>query len=203
MKVRTEARREAIVEAAATLFQEMGYERASMNELARRLGGSKATLYSYFPSKEALLVAVVKAFTTGHLAEAVDGLDVAFADLDLENVLTRFGERMLLVLTNDSTALAVYRMVIAESGHSDIGTLFHDSGPRESIGALAAFMTVAMEKGQLAKADPHLRAQQFLALVTAETNMRIYQQNPEPLQIAEIRKLVVNAVDMFLRGGVR
>ena len=68
MKVRTEARREAIVEAAATLFQEMGYERASMNELARRLGGSKATLYSYFPSKEALLVAVVKAFTTGHLA---------------------------------------------------------------------------------------------------------------------------------------
>ena len=48
-----------------------------------------------------------------------------------------------------------------------------------------------------------LRAQQFLALVTAETNMRHYQQNPEPLEIAEIRQLVVNAVDMFLRGGVR
>ena len=51
MKVKTEARREAIVEAAAQLFQEMGYERASMNELAKRLGGSKTTLYNYFPSK--------------------------------------------------------------------------------------------------------------------------------------------------------
>ena len=74
MKVRTEARRDAIVDAAAELFQECGYERASMNELARRLGGSKATLYNYFPSKESLLVAVVKAYATGHLSDAVDGL---------------------------------------------------------------------------------------------------------------------------------
>lgn len=203
MKVRTEARREAIVEAAATLFKETGYERASMNELARRLGGSKATLYSYFPSKEALLVAVVKACTTGHLSEAVNGLAAPFPSLDLEDVLTRFGERMLLVLTNDGEALAVYRMVIAEAGHSDIGMLFHDSGPGEAIQALAGFMAIAMEKGQLAQADALLRAQQFLALVTAETNMRLYQQNPAPLEIAEIRQLVLKAVDMFLRGGVR
>jgi hypothetical protein len=33
--------------------------------------------------------------------------------------------------------------------------------------------------------------------------MRLYQQNPAPLEIAEIRQLVLNAVDMFLRGGVR
>jgi hypothetical protein len=110
---------------------------------------------------------------------------------------------MLLVLTNDGEALAVYRMVIAEAGHSDIGMLFHDSGPGEAIQALAGFMAIAMEKGQLAQADALLRAQQFLALVTAETNMRLYQQNPAPLEIAEIRQLVLNAVDMFLRGGVR
>ncbi|MGC6388816.1 TetR/AcrR family transcriptional regulator C-terminal domain-containing protein [Ewingella sp. S1.OA.A_B6] len=203
MKVRTEARREAIIEAAATLFKEMGYERASMNELARRLGGSKATLYSYFPSKESILVAVVKAFSTGHLSDAVKGLAAPFPDLDLETVLTRFGERMLLVLTNDGTALAVYRMVIAEAGHSEIGMLFYDAGPSESIESLAAFLTMAMEKGQLAKADAHLRALQFLALVTAETNMRIYQQNPAPMDLPEIRQMVKNAVDMFLRGGVR
>ena len=131
------------------------------------------------------------------------GLAAPFPSLDLEDVLTRFGERMLLVLTNDGEALAVYRMVIAEAGHSDIGMLFHDSGPGEAIQALAGFMAIAMEKGQLAQADALLRAQQFLALVTAETNMRLYQQNPAPLEIAEIRQLVLNAVDMFLRGGVR
>ncbi|MFO6300028.1 TetR/AcrR family transcriptional regulator [Rahnella selenatireducens] len=203
MKVRTEARREAIIDAAAQLFQETGYERASMNELARRLGGSKATLYSYFPSKEALLVAVVKAYATGHLSDAVSDLTQTWADADLETILTRFGERMLLVLTNDVSALAVYRMVIAESGHSEIGTLFYDAGPRESVDILATFLASAMEGGQLAQADAHLRALQFLALVTAQTNTRVYQRNPAPLEIAEIRHMVSSAVDMFLRGAVR
>lgn len=203
MKVRTEARRDAIVDAAATLFQEMGYERASMNELARRLGGSKATLYSYFPSKESLLVAVVKAYATGHLSDAVNHLSAPLHEVDIETVLTRFGERMLLVLTNDGTALAVYRMVIAEAGHSDIGMLFYDAGPSECVEVLASFLKVAMDKGQLAEADPRLRAIQFLALVTAETDMRIFQRDPEPLNLEQIRLLVSNAVDMFLRGGAR
>ncbi len=60
MKVRTEARRNVILEAAVALFKELGYERTSMNELAKRLGGSKATLYGYFASKEELFRAVVK-----------------------------------------------------------------------------------------------------------------------------------------------
>ncbi|PKE29514.1 TetR family transcriptional regulator [Rahnella sp. AA] len=203
MKVRTEARREAIIDAAAQLFQETGYERASMNELARRLGGSKATLYSYFPSKEALLVAVVKAYATGHLSDAVSDLTQTWADADLETILTRFGERMLMVLTNDVSALAVYRMVIAESGHSEIGTLFYDAGPRESVDILAKFLGSAMDRGQLAQADAHLRALQFLALVTAQTNTRVYQRNPAPLEIAEIRQMVSSAVGMFLHGAVR
>ncbi len=54
MKVRTKARREANVKTAAQLFQEMGYERATMNELAKRVDGSNATLYGYFLTKEAL-----------------------------------------------------------------------------------------------------------------------------------------------------
>ncbi|TPG58259.1 TetR/AcrR family transcriptional regulator [Ewingella americana] len=201
MKVKTEARREAIIDAAASLFKETGYERASMNALSKRLGGSKATLYSYFASKEDLLVAVVQAYATGHLSEAVSKLSASGPDVDLATILTRFAERMLLVLTNDGSALALYRMVIAEAGHSDIGMLFYDSGPSESIAMLASFMSMAMEKGQLAHADAHLRALQFLALVTAETEIRIYQRNPAPLDLEQIRHLVKNAVEMFLHGA--
>src|SRR6516164_4508595 len=85
MKVRTEARRTAILQAAAELFQEKGYERASINELVRRCGGSKQTVYGYFPSKEALFMAVVQEVATGHLPEAVEeirGRDGAHADLE-------------------------------------------------------------------------------------------------------------------------
>ncbi len=48
--MRTEAKREAILKTAAQAFVELGYERASMSEIAARVGGSKGTLYAYFPS---------------------------------------------------------------------------------------------------------------------------------------------------------
>lgn len=202
MKVRTQARRESIVSAAAQLFQEMGYERASMNELAKRLGGSKATLYSYFPSKEALFVAVVRAHATMHLSDAVAELvDRIETGVSFYETLMRFGERMLSVLTNDISALAVYRMVVAEAGRSNIGMLFYESGPSECVDVLSNLMTTAMEQGDLRQDDPRIRALQFLALVTAETEIRIFQCEPEPFSTDEIRELTRRAVDMFLVGA--
>jgi AcrR family transcriptional regulator len=44
MRVRTEEKRQEIVEIAARLFEELGYERTSMSAIAARVGGSKATL---------------------------------------------------------------------------------------------------------------------------------------------------------------
>lgn len=202
MKVRTQARRESIVSAAAQLFQEMGYERASMNELAKRLGGSKATLYSYFPSKEALFIAVVRAHATMHLSDAVAELAGRIkTGVSLYETLMRFGERMLSVLTNDSSALAVYRMVVAEAGRSNIGMLFYESGPSECVDVLSDLMMAAMEQGDLRQDDPRIRALQFLALVTAETEIRIFQCEPEPFSTDEIRELTRRAVDMFLMGA--
>jgi len=57
MKSKTEAKRLAILNAASEVFREVGFERASMSEIRARIGGSKATLYNYFPSKDDLIVA--------------------------------------------------------------------------------------------------------------------------------------------------
>ncbi len=202
MKVRTETRRNAILEAAVELFKEKGYERASMNELARRLGGSKATLYGYFTSKEALFVAVVKAVATLHLADAIATISgEAAGQLSLEDLLVRFGERMMVVLTNDASALAVYRMVVAEAGHSVVGQLFDESGPAQLGEALAALFGRAIERGELRRADPKVLAAHFSALVTAETSNRLYQMDPQPMALDAIRQMVRRAVDMFLLGA--
>lgn len=202
MKVRTESRREAIVEAAAQLFQEVGYGQASMNELAKRVGGSKTTLYAYFPSKESLFEAVIRTHATSHLSEATEGLKAdAAKGAPVTEALMRFGERMLTVLTNDARALAVYRLVIAESGWSDVGELFHRSGPTESVAALGAFLRAAMDEGSLRPADSELRAKQFLALVTAEIEVRIYARYSAPLSPQQIRKMVKRAVEMFMTGA--
>ena len=50
MRVKTEEKRQAILEEAAKAFQELGFERTSMSEICARVGGSKATLYNYFAS---------------------------------------------------------------------------------------------------------------------------------------------------------
>lgn len=201
MKVRTEARRNVILEAAVALFKELGYERSSMNELAKRLGGSKATLYGYFASKEELFRAVVQTVAVSHLAEAAAELQEVSETATLEAQLMRFGERMLFVLTNDADALAVYRMVLAEAGRSDVGQQFQESGPTEYIRTLAGFMEAAMARGELRRMDPHVTALQFTALVTAETQRRLFQANPEPVSVEEIRALVGRAVEMFLAGA--
>lgn len=59
MRRTSEAKRDAILDVAAGLFREVGFERASMAEISARVGGSKATLYSYFDSKEALFFEVL------------------------------------------------------------------------------------------------------------------------------------------------
>ena len=205
MKVRTEARRTAIVEAATELFKEMGYERASMNELAKRFGGSKGTLYGYFPSKEELFVAVVKAVATRHLLEATQELAVEVVDGQpaLEARLKRFGERMLKVLTHDESALAVYRMVVAEAGRSDVGQLFYDAGPAAAMEAIAGLMAAAMDRGELRRSDPKVAAAHFAALVTAESDNRLYQKDPPPLTIEQIRQMVSRAVETFMCGAAK
>ncbi|WP_410012209.1 TetR/AcrR family transcriptional regulator [Sodalis sp. C49] len=202
MKVRTNERREAIVEAAAQLFQEMGYERASMNELAKRLGGSKATLYGYFSSKEELFTAVVRAYATQHLSDATVALMLEERpDEPLKAKLTRFGERMLAVLTNDGSAIAVYRMVVGEAGHSDIGMLFNDSGPRESIEKLSGLLSTAMDRGELRPGDAYVKALQFTSLLTAEIQHRIFQRHLQPVSLTRIQQMVGCAVNMFLTGA--
>lgn len=202
MRVKTKERHDAIVDAAAQLFLEVGYEGASMQELSKRIGGSKATLYNYFASKEELFVDVVCSFATKYLTEAGDEILLNEDEtLSLKEVLTKFGEKMLQVLTNETRALAVYRMVIAESGRSDIGKLFHQSGPKQSLIKLKVIIEAAMNKGQLIKDDPQVKALQFLALITAEVNNRHFYRDLPPVTSTQIKEMVERAVTMFLAGA--
>lgn len=203
MRTLTEERRQAIITAAAQLFQEIGYERASMNEVAKRVGGSKATLYNYFTSKEELFETVVRTYSASFLADAAAELTKPGSDkLSIEQKLTRFGERMLQVLTGDNQALQIYRVVVGESGHSDIGILFRESGIRQSMEKLAQVMADAEQKGELIAGDPMLRAMQFTALVKAETDALLYQRELPRFTRAKIKQMVGRGVQLFLNGAL-
>ncbi|CAM3458538.1 TetR family transcriptional regulator [Rouxiella silvae] len=202
MRTLSEERRKSIIDTATALFQEMGYERTSMNEVAKRMGGSKATLYNYFASKEELFEKVVRTYSTQLLAAAASELST-YSDhtTTLEQKLQRFGERMLEILVTDDKAIKIYRCVIGEAGHSNIGELFLASGTQESMDKLAELMWVAMENGELAAGDAVLRATQFTSLMRAEVDIVLYQRVPVLFKPDQITLMVKRGVQIFLYGA--
>ena len=87
MRTKSEERRVLILEIAAQVFQETGYEKASMAEISSRVGGSKATLYNYFPSKEELFLAVMELKAERHMLGIFELLT---HDAPLAEVLQKF-----------------------------------------------------------------------------------------------------------------
>lgn len=69
---RKEARPQELLDAALELFVEKGFAATRSEEVAARAGVSKGTLYLYYPSKEELLKAVIRANLSREIAEAED-----------------------------------------------------------------------------------------------------------------------------------
>ena len=69
---RKHARPQELLDAALELFVQNGYAATHSDEVARRAGVSKGTLYLYFPSKEELFKAVVRATLSNLIAEGAE-----------------------------------------------------------------------------------------------------------------------------------
>lgn len=197
MRVRTESKREAILEAASQVFLESGFEGASMAEIAARVGGSKATLYGYFPSKEDLFIEVMHDAAKRHCDRIFAALENDGDDLRL--ALQRFGERMLTVLCQES-AVQARRAIIAESGRSDIGVRFFEGGPKKGTAELGRFLALQMEKGKLRPSDPIVAAHHLMALLDSETITPRLFGIEKKLTKGYIREAVSRALETFLGG---
>jgi AcrR family transcriptional regulator len=96
LQARSRATVDAILRAAAQVFTAQGYAATTTNHIAERAGVSIGSLYEYFPSKDALLVALMEA----HLAEAETILATAAAEAfedadDVAAVVRRFVRAMV------------------------------------------------------------------------------------------------------------
>ena len=195
MRVRTDERRNAIIQAATEIFAKVGYERASMAMIAARTGGSKTTLYGYFPSKEELFWAAM----TGPMPEQGDqALSLLNpADPDVVSVLRQFGEAYLAIFASRA-AIAVTRTGIAESGADRrLGNLLYQRGPKRVLNALANYFSQLKAKNVFGDIDPQIGAVHFKGLLEAGII--------EPLLFgtkAEIKPLdaVGMAIDVLLRA---
>ena len=194
MRRKSEARREAILAAAAQEFGERGYEGASMSNIVARSGGSKQTLYNYFPSKDKLFVDV--------MVETISILTgKAYSELvesdDIHGALQRYGERYLEARQSPEL-LSLFRLVYGESGRSDIGKMLYEQGRMSGVRLLSAYLASAMDQGKLIKSDPMAAANHLLALLVSELIEPVIMRVREPATSHEISVIVARALSVFL-----
>jgi AcrR family transcriptional regulator len=148
---RAEARPEEILDAALEEFTARGFEAARMEDIAKRAGLSKAAIYLYFPSKVAVLEALIEA-KVGPLATGVQTLSTSgIAD-------PLMALRMLAMMAAhriaDPNLFAVPRLVIGISGRfPEIAKYYREHVVEKARAALETVIEAAMAKGQIRRVD--------------------------------------------------
>lgn len=193
-RVRTEEKRRQIVGIASQLFQELGYERTSMSLISEKLGGSKATLYGYFKSKEELLQAVLVYDVT----EEADRLMAEFlSGKNLREGLITLGKAYMHRRLSPGP-IANVRIVATQPEDSTIGKDFYERILGPAWRRLANRFKMMMDAGILKKADPWIAAMQWKGMCEWDMFERrllgaIKQADPN-----EIERASIAAADAFL-----
>jgi len=193
MRIRTDARRQAIISQASAVFREHGFAGASMSLIAARCGGSKATLYGYFRCKHDLLMAVMHDATETQ-ADAMMAIFDHVEDCPRATLIA-FGHAYL-DLTNSPEILAVKRIGISEGRDEAIGGLIYDQGPCRGLSMIAEHLQSWIDRGLLRDANTRVMAMHLRALLDANAEPVLYGAEPEFAR----EPAVAEAIDTFLRA---
>jgi TetR/AcrR family transcriptional repressor of mexJK operon len=189
-------RRQALLDAARTVFLEKGYANATIDEVVARAGGSKATVYSLFENKEGLFAALV-AEAAEELADLLQKspLDGAIADS-----LRAFGRRYLEILIRPER-LALFRLVLGECGRvPEVGDIFFRTGPQVIFQRVAELLRAAAASGQIVVSDAEGMAHFFIDALRGHVHMQVLLNPTRRPTPKEIERHVDFVVENFLRA---
>lgn len=186
-----------ILKGARTAFLELGYEGASTDEIVRRAGVSKGTLYNYFPDKQTL-------FTTFIEGECRKQANRVFKlegqPKDVEATLRESAQDFVKMLLSPSMQ-GIYRLAIAEAQRFPaLARIFYDSGPDLGTRRLSHLLAEAVARGELTIDDIELAAHQFDQLCKADIFYKSLFQVRCSFSQEEIDRIANGAVDAFLRA---
>ena len=191
------ARRKAFVDAARELFFANGYAGTTMSSIASKVGGSKTTLWTYFPSKEELFAAVVDDI----VAQYGDALAIDLPlDEPVPDVLRIFGNLLMTKLTA-TPILSLFRLVVGEAERfPHLAETFYERGPRRGKARAAVWVGEKMVRGELRMGDPMRAVQQFTGLCQSGLYQFAMLNLPESRDLARLQDDVDAAVDAFYRA---
>lgn len=186
-----------ILDGARTAFFDLGYEGASTDEIVRRAGVSKGTLYNYFPDKKTLFTAFVEEECR---KQATLLFQMEGQPDDIEAFLRAAARRLIRVLLSPFMQ-GIYRLAVAEAQRfPELARVFYDSGPDLGTRRLAQMLSGAAARGLLRIEDVDLAAHQFDQLCKADLFYKVLFKIRSSFTDEEIDRVADSAVDMFLRA---
>lgn len=192
-------KRQAILDAAFTVFARDGYRQASVDTVAATAGVAKHTIYNHFGDKESLFREAVAALADEALARNLAAVDSLRADREPSEALTEVGRKLAECYCDDKS-WALRRLLHAEfASMPDLQDIVRDRATDKVNDALADRLARVALAGKLRIEDPAVAAEQLGALLTAplETRSRL---GTRKISTAELDEVTRNAVQTFLRA---
>jgi TetR/AcrR family transcriptional regulator len=150
---RKEARPGELLQAALDLFVEKGYAGTSVEEVARRAGVSKGTLFLYFSSKEELFKAVVRANISGLFTQwnaEMDQFTGSTADL-VRHSLQQWWDRM-----GTTQASGITKLVMTESAtFPEIANFYSQEVIEPGNQLIRRLLQRGVDRGEFQAVDPN------------------------------------------------
>ena len=187
-------RRERIVSVAREVFFEVGYAGASMSMISARLGGSKATLYAYFNSKDELFEAIISERCSGFAAVFDDHLG---AD-DLRDSLKQIGRKLMEVVLSDD-AIRTMQLIVEESHRNPhLGKMFSTVMQSQGSTGLHELLQQAHERGQIAAPNVNEAATVLKSLLFGDCHFKRMMNLTPPPDEATVHRQIDLAIDVFM-----
>ncbi len=189
-RVKSDAKRKAILRGAKAVFLKAGFGDTSMDEVAARAGVSKMTVYRHFGSKEDLFAGVITDLCNMIVAEELERL----FEQKPEEALRRYAQKMIDIVFAPDT-IELHRIVIAESRRfPQLGRLFYESGPHVCIDVLARYFEQNQRNPRFRILDPLRTAEEFLELLRGYGHLRVLLKINKALTSREIEVRIQGAL---------
>jgi len=190
------SKRRQILDGARKVFMDLGFDGASMGEIARAAGVSKGTLYVYFADKNRLFEAIVE-------EEALEQGKAAFnfdSERDVTTTLMEFGQAYIQMLCRPGGGSATRTVMAIAERMPEVGRRFYNNVVALTIARLAHYLEVRAGLGDLDLDDCQLAATQFMQMCQASLFMPfLFQAAPAP-SAERIAEVVQSATRLFLAG---
>jgi AcrR family transcriptional regulator len=194
---RAEARPDEVLDAALELFIENGFAATRVEDIARRAGLSKGSVYLYFPSKEALLEGLVRRAIVP-IADSALGA-IGSYEGDPRIVLTMV-MKMLAGRIADPKIIAMPKLIFREAvGFPELARMYRTEVLDRVIPAIEALIRRGVEQGYLRPVDPSLTIRSIIGPLMLHLAMaEIFGITPEGG--LNMDKLVENHLTILFDG---